>query len=397
MAILFPLFGVFTSFILIYYLSALNRSNIFLALFFLCCNLVVLVYYGLHYTKNQFWEGVCFVHWLPLSFLLGPLLFYYTKYTLSDSYKLSKWDWLHLIPAMIVLINCLPFTTLPFEKKAAIAHEIINVTEKYVLDFQFFSFKSILISRNIHLIIYCLLSLFYFQKSTKDTAKANKKYHSNYSTMKRWIYLLSFIQLVIATNSVLHMLTVFNIHFSFESKKYTEIFSAKDYYFGISGAGFFIQNIFLFLFPKILYGNISYVREKKGNNIIDEIKLSIPKNIPKTKDFDNVIQLYLLEKPFVQKGFNLSQMSFDLKISERLVSNYLNNNLNTSFSDWRKALRIAHVCQLIEEGKFQSLTIEAIASDAGFVSRSKFNEAFKEIKGVTPTDYIKSLINKKGL
>jgi len=171
MAIFFPLFGIFTSFILIYYLSSLNRSNIFLALFFLCCNLVVLVYYGLHFSKDIFWEGVCFVHWLPLSYLLGPLLFFYVKTTLSDTNKLQKWDWVHLLPAFLTIINCLPFTTLPFDQKKQIAHEIVNITENYTLDFNFVSFEFILLSRSVHLLFYAVLSIIYFHTYSKKLGK----------------------------------------------------------------------------------------------------------------------------------------------------------------------------------------------------------------------------------
>lgn len=188
MAILFPLFGIFTSFILIYYLSSLNRSNIFLALFFLCCNLVVMVYYGLHFSKDIFWEGVCFVNWLPLSYLLGPLLFYYVKTTLADNNKLKKWDWLHLLPAVFIIINCLPFTTLPFDQKAKIAHEIVNITENYKLNFYFVSFEFILFSRSIHLLMYAFLSIGYFYNNGRITLKKFNKLPSNRSIIKRWIY-----------------------------------------------------------------------------------------------------------------------------------------------------------------------------------------------------------------
>ncbi|MEY4333757.1 MAG: Helix-turn-helix domain, partial [Bacteroidota bacterium] len=50
-----------------------------------------------------------------------------------------------------------------------------------------------------------------------------------------------------------------------------------------------------------------------------------------------------------------------------------------------------HVCRLIEAGESRNLTIEAIATNAGFASRSKFIDAFKERKGVTPSAYIKSV------
>ncbi len=397
MAILFPLFGIFTSFILLYYLSSLNRSNIFLALFFLCCNLVVMVYYGLHFTKDLFWEGVSFVHWLPLSYLLGPLLFFYVKTTLADNNKLEKWDWLHLLPAVFIVINCLPFTTLPFDQKAQIAHEIVNVTENYTLDFNFVSFEFILYSRSIHLLFYAVFSVGYFYQHSKKIVKTYSSRSSNHSIISRWIYLLCLLQIVIAINSIGHMSTLYGVQFNVLGIPSTSIFTEK-YYFEICGGGFFLQNIFLFLFPKILYGNVSYTIEEGKNNIIEDLKSNLPKKqkeTPTIQDIEQIIQAYLLNSPYVDKEFSLSQMSFDLKIPERFLSNYFNKDLNITFSEWRKHLRIDYVCRLIEAGESKNLTIEAIATNAGFASRSKFIDAFKERKGVTPSAFIKSMSSKE--
>jgi AraC-like DNA-binding protein len=352
-----------------------------------------MVYYGLHFTKNLFWEGFCFVNWLPLSYLLGPLLFYYVKTTLADSKKLAKWDWLHLLPAILTIINCLPFTTLPFDQKASIAHEIVNVTENYSLNFTFASFEFILFSRSVHLLLYAVLSIGYFYNNTRKTLKQFNKLPSNHAIIKRWLYLLSFIQIVIAVNSIGHMTTIYGYTFTILGVPSTEIFSEK-YYFEICGGGFFLQNIFLFLFPKILYGNVSYTIEKGKDNIIDDIKLSLPRKIKDTatiQDFENSLNEYLQKSPYIQKEFSLSQMSFDLKIPERFLSNYFNKELNLTFSEWRKNLRIDHVCKMIEQGESKNLTIEAISSNAGFASRSKFIDAFKERKGVTPSAFIKSI------
>lgn len=394
MSIFFPLFGIFTSFILVYYLSALNRSNFFLALFFLCCNLVVLVYYGLHFSKNIFWEGFCFVHWLPLSYLLGPLLFYYVKTTLSDSNKLKKWDWLHLLPAFLTIINCLPFTTLPFDQKKQIAHQIVNVTEDYTLHFNFVSFEFILLSRSVHLFIYAIASIIYFYIHQKKTHQKFGRLPSNHSIIRRWIYLLSAIQIVIATNSIGHMSTLYDFQYSVLGIPAKQFFTEKNYFL-ICGGGFFLQNIFLFLFPKILYGNISYTDKQGTSTILEEIKSNLPrktKELATPHDFEKTIEAYLQTTPYIQKEFSLSQMSFDLKIPERSLSNYFNKELDITFSEWRKRLRIDYVCLLIDSGEYKTLTIEAIAHNAGFASRSKFIDAFKERKGVTPSAYIKSIV-----
>ena len=392
MEILAPIFGFFTSFILIYYLSALNRSNLFLALFFLCCNLIVLVYFGLHFSNNQFWEAIFFVHFLPLSYIIGPLLFIYVRTTISDNKIFKKTDWLHFIPAFLILLATLPYTSLPFDKKFEIAHQIVKITENYSLNFYFVTFEFILYSRSIHLIIYAFFSFFYFRYSTKKIINTYGIVPTNHMIINRWINILIIIQVLIAGNSLGHMTTLYH-KFSVLGIKSTILFSEL-YFFRICGGAFVIQNFILFLFPKILYGNISYQVHKETEGIIEEIKSSIAKKVTASANFENLditLHPYLATLPFVKKGFSLSQMSFDLKISERILSNYFNKELSKTFGEWKNDQRISYVCQILDEGKAKDITIEAISINAGFVSRSKFIDAFKERKGVTPSAYIKRL------
>ncbi|WP_459496383.1 helix-turn-helix domain-containing protein [Aquirufa lenticrescens] len=388
MAILAPLFGIFTSFILLYYLSSLNRSNTFLALFFLCCNAVLMVYFGLHYSKIEFWEGICFVHFLPLSFLLGPALFFYVKHTVSEDKRLYSYDLLHLIPAIFTFFATLPFTTLSLATKTAIAHEIVNITEDYNLNFQWVTFEQILYGRSIHLILYCVASVIYFLWNKGHLMKKYGALPSNHRLIQKWIFSLIFLQLVIAGNSLGHMLTVYAHNYAILGIPSNVIFSEARF-FAICGGGFFVQNFILFLFPKILYGNVSYEVELSEGTILQEIKSSLPKRSSSFYAFERELENYLLAHPFVKKDFSLSQMSFDLKMPERFLSNYFNKEMKKTFGEWKNDLRIEYACQLIDEGNAKKITIEAISTDAGFVSRSKFIDAFKIRKGVTPSVYIK--------
>lgn len=123
-----------------------------------------------------------------------------------------------------------------------------------------------------------------------------------------------------------------------------------------------------------------------------KIKLSLSKPLKSVQgeiDFNSLILPYLAESPFVKKDFTLSQMSFDLKIPERVLSNYFNKELEKTFGEWKNDLRIEYASQLIHDGNAKKLTIEAISNLSGFVSRSKFIDAFKARKGVTPSVYIK--------
>lgn len=351
-----------------------------------------MVYFGLHYSKIEFWEGICFVHFLPLSFLLGPALFFYVKHTVSEDKRLYLWDLLHLVPAIFTGLATLPFTTLPLAKKTAIAHEIVNITEDYNLNFQWVTFEQILEGRSIHLMLYCIASIIYFLWNKRHLMNKYGSLPSNHRLIQKWIFSLIFLQMVIAGNNLGHMLTIYSHNYAIFGIPSNIIFNEARF-FAICGGGFFVQNFILFLFPKILYGNVSYEVELNESTILQEIKTSLPKRSVVPREFDKDLENYLQTHPFVKKDFSLSQMSFDLKMPERFLSSYFNKDLEKTFGEWKNDLRIEYACQLIEEGNAKKMTIEAISADAGFVSRSKFIDAFKARKGVTPSAYIKEKVD----
>ena len=380
MEMLTPFFGLFTSFILFYYRKDFNRSNLYLALFFLCSNLIVLVYFGLHFSKNPFWEGVFFINFMPLSFVIGPLLFYYVKYAVAEDKNISPKDYLHLIPALLVIIYSLPYTTLDFSKKVAIAHHIQAVTQDYDYSISFFSLTNMLFIRPFHLLVYCIISLIYFLLDTKKRKATYGQLPVNYPIIKNWIYILVGLQLFIALYCLL------DSYADFILDEYSGIINQENY-FRFLGIAFFLQNIFLFLFPKILFDTISYPDPTFAKTRSSQIKKG---NSSETNQ-NIAIQLnqYLIEKPFLLSGFNLSKMALDLQLSERVLSNYFNTELAISFSEWKNDLRIEYACKMISEGKADKLTVEGISLNVGFSSRSKFIDAFKERKGVVPSTYIK--------
>lgn len=382
MEMLTPFFGIFTSFILFYYRKDFNRSNLYLALFFLCSNLIVLVYFGLHFTKTPFWEGVFFINFMPLSFVIGPLLFFYVKYAIAENKNIKPKDYLHLVPAVLVILYSLPYTSLPFSKKVEIAHHIQAVTQDYDFTISFFSLKQLLFIRPLHLFIYCILSLIYFKQATQKRLTNFGSLPSNHSIIQKWIYSLIGLQLFISAYCLLDSYADFILN------EYQGIINQKNY-FRFLGTAFFFQNIVLFLFPKILFDTISYPDPSLAKNRAAQLKKNNSQEI--NQNITLQLETYLGNTPFLVPGFSLSKMALDLQLSERVLSNYFNSELAVSFSEWKNNQRIDYACKLIDEGKANKLTVEGISLNVGFSSRSKFIDAFKERKGVVPSTYIKQL------
>lgn len=71
------------------------------------------------------------------------------------------------------------------------------------------------------------------------------------------------------------------------------------------------------------------------------------------------------------------------------LSQALNAHLRTSFSDFVNHYRITYLKeQLDKEETLQSFTLEALALQAGFASRSGFYKAFSKAEGISPRAYL---------
>lgn len=74
-------------------------------------------------------------------------------------------------------------------------------------------------------------------------------------------------------------------------------------------------------------------------------------------------------------------------LSPHHLSQVLNERLQTSFADLVNRARVDDVCELLVRPESERLTLEAVAREAGFNSRSAFYQAFRKFRGMTPSQY----------
>jgi AraC-like DNA-binding protein len=87
----------------------------------------------------------------------------------------------------------------------------------------------------------------------------------------------------------------------------------------------------------------------------------------------------------------LGRLAIAIKVPLHHLSYYFNDILKIKFTDWRNDLRIAYAINLMNSASMDTLTLEAIAEQSGFTSRSTFIRAFKNKTTLIPRDYIKQL------
>ena len=97
----------------------------------------------------------------------------------------------------------------------------------------------------------------------------------------------------------------------------------------------------------------------------------------------------LMTKKHLYKNPNLTlpELAKKLQVSVPQLSQFLNDNLSTSFADYINKLRINEAKKLlVSESR---LTMELIAEQSGYNSQSTFYSAFRKFEQCTPTNYRK--------
>lgn len=97
---------------------------------------------------------------------------------------------------------------------------------------------------------------------------------------------------------------------------------------------------------------------------------------------------------FLDPDLSISKLSKLLGTNEKYLSQLFNHQLNTTFNDYINALRIKEACRMLTETNPPLKSLEQIALEAGFRSRSTFYQAFKKCTGVTPAFFQKNAANK---
>jgi AraC-like DNA-binding protein len=97
---------------------------------------------------------------------------------------------------------------------------------------------------------------------------------------------------------------------------------------------------------------------------------------------------YMAEaKPHLNPALRLSDLAAGLKLKPYQLSEILNKGEGTHFYDYVNRHRVEDAQRLLIDGRFDHMSILGIAEEAGFNSKSVFNEAFKKQTGVTPSTF----------
>jgi AraC-like DNA-binding protein len=108
--------------------------------------------------------------------------------------------------------------------------------------------------------------------------------------------------------------------------------------------------------------------------------------IRKSADFDRFDKAHRFMIDNFQENINLEKVSAIIGMTPTSFCRYFKKHTSKSFHTVLNEIRIGHACKLLIENK---MNISGICFDSGFSNISNFNEQFKKIKGISPSQYVK--------
>lgn len=344
---------------------------------------------------------------LIAGYLAVPFLLIYGRNTFYPGRLWWKTDWILFLPAVIYIIDFMPFFLLPPEKKTAIWRENLDSFNR-----MFLAREGWLGSSGFHFVfLYVWIVVITFLQFRLIARNWNLKVGFRGVHNRRLLY---FIGMITILYMPLFIPGIFGV--IFKPVWFNSRFIGSTYGLSLSAVAFY-----LLIYPNILYGFLpetKFFRPADVQTPIQEPSSSQPSaeyandkkaRIETAEIFETgttssdqhqadpeasaelavLNELMIKEKPFRQQGFTIQDLSNQTGIPVYQLSPLINQHFKKNFTSWVNHHRIRYFLEHAVEN--QHMTLEALANDAGFTSRSSFINSFKKEKGMTPREYLRNL------
>jgi AraC-like DNA-binding protein len=364
-----------------------NANNAFLALSLLC------IWYGLLMTRlnitREIFEYPALIRTGNIGgYLIYSFLYIYVRNTFYPGRLWRYSDLLMFIPALIYVVDMLPFFFSPADEKIAIFRESLSDLKKL----QRVSEGWIHI-RGLHFIMRYLFAFLILVLIIIMIVRnrSNQAWQSSTQVNKPFYFMVLL--------TVLYSPSMFPGIFGaiFHSPWFTLQFLEASLTISLIGV-----IIYLIYSPDVLYGYLKSVKLLQPSAILHMGKLdpiggeqleAAGKLKEESKQVEMVLskmERYLEEhKPYLQPGFSIRDLSKELSVPVYQISYIINNKYDRHFSNWLNYHRIEYFLELASSGQYKNITLEALAKEAGFSNRITFINAFKREKGMSPGAFLK--------
>ncbi len=307
--------------------------------------------------------------WVPYSFLLGigPLIYYYTKSLVQPDFQWRNIHPMHFLPLFIEVGL----------QVAQIGYSIYSGVIYYNVPSDFWLSVVFYVGSSVSILYFLNRSLQLIQeredlllKQLSNLKKVTLQWLFNNITYFRIIWML-WVPFAI----------VFLLFFRFQW-----------------------QNLFLLVVIYLLMMAITYLTYWmgiEGFRHLEMIDYRIPSD-KKTSSYDHISndaileyknqmeELMGVERLYLDERLELRDIADKISVEPNLISHVLNKHIGKNFYEYVNAFRVEEVRRKMADSCYAHLTILGIALESGFNSKTSFNRIFKQLTGMTPTEYQKS-------
>ncbi|GEM_PF-390891 len=370
---LFILAGVFQGVILsfVYLHKANNRykSNVYIGVLFLVLTLIILEIF-LNYS------GLIFkVLWLdnfsePGNFLMGPLMYLYVKASLKME---QKRVWPHFICFGLYCLYHILYLIQPLDFR------FDSVNEVYAYNLPYRQVNIVcdpdpLLLRHylneifgLHWLTYFVLSAYFLVKKYKA---AGLKIYSMLSTEYTWV-----------RNFIFHVGVSFILFITVKSTFGRDL---GDYLVATYVAAIMYITTFYLIKTSIALKPLAENVEANASTV--KYQKSSLKETDKEAIIAKLESLMKDEKVFKNNLLSLSELAKRAGVASHHLSQVINETTEKSFFEYLAAYRVEEAKNMLSDEK-NNLTIEEIAEEVGYNSKSAFNKIFKKHTNLTPSEY----------
>jgi len=319
-------------------------------------------------------------------YLLFPFLYLFYKGVFKSESRWKNNYFLIFIPAFIYLIDFLPFFLLSGDEKVALfSSKIGNSSSLFLVDEGLFKWKHFhLIFRTVSGSFFLILIGKILYNFKDDFNISNSKV--DYALFKKlgilWLILIILLMVPAVMNLIISTKS-YTVPFLITTLSLTIIFITLN----------------LLAYPRLLYGYYWEFDAVENKIEIENFKKdqSEEERLPTSEEDEifNALVAFLIEREvFLISGYTIHKLAVDIKIPAYRISYIINKVENQNFSAWLNSFRIDHFIKLVEQGEAEKFTLDSIAQDCGFSSRTTLINSFKKEKGVTPGVFIKEMQSK---
>ena len=157
-----------------------------------------------------------------------------------------------------------------------------------------------------------------------------------------------------------------------------------------------LQRLFSLVSPAFAYEQQKPVEEQAEPALPEQAEPALPEQaeVSESMSIDDAVSCWTSrqDKPYLKRGITVASVSAEMKISPRVLSDYLNNVYEVNFNTWINTLRLEQAAEMMLENP--KLPFKELYAKVGFSDLAAFAKAFKKCYGVAPGQFRTEKCNK---